>query len=35
MKRLSIIMALAALLLPAMAQEVEVTSLQRLLDGVE
>ena len=28
-------MLLAAMLLPAMAQEVEVTSLQRLLDGVE
>ena len=35
MKRLTIIMLLAAMLLPAMAQEVEVTSLQRLLDGVE
>ena len=35
MKRLPIILLLAAMLLPAMAQEVEVTSHQRLLEGVE
>lgn len=35
MKRLTIILALAAMLLPAMAQEVEVTSQRRLLEGVE
>ncbi len=35
MKRLMIVMALAAMLLPAMGQEVEVTSQRRLLDGVE
>ena len=35
MKRVAMIMLLAAMLLPAVAQEVEVTSLQRLLDGVD
>ena len=35
MKRLTIVMVLAAMLLPAMAQEVEVTSQRRLLEGVE
>ena len=35
MKRLTIVMALAAMLLPAMGQEVEVTSQRRLLEGVE
>lgn len=35
MKRVAMIMLLAAILLPAVAQEVEVTSLQRLLDGIE
>ena len=34
-KRLTIVLALAAMLLPAMAQEVEVTSQRRLLEGVE
>ena len=32
---MAMIMLLAAMLLPAVAQEVEVTSLQRLLDGIE
>ena len=35
MRRLIICLLLAAILLPAVAQEVEVTSRQRLLDGVE
>ena len=35
MKRLIFTIAVAALLLPAMAQEVEVASLSRLLEGVE
>lgn len=35
MKKLAIILALAAISLPVMAQEVEVTSLKRLLEGVE
>ena len=35
MKKRLIMFALAAMLLPAMAQEVEVTSRQRLLEGVE
>ena len=35
MKRVAMIMLLAAMLLPAVAQEVEVTSLQQLLGGVE
>ena len=34
-KRLTIVMMLLALLLPAVGQEVEVTSRQRLLEGVE
>ena len=35
MKRIAIILTLAAMVLPAMTQEVEVTSRQRLLEGVE
>ena len=35
MKKLIVILLLAAMLLPAMAQEVEVTSQRRLLEGVE
>ena len=35
MKRFTVLMALAAIMLPVMAQEVEVTSLKRLLEGVE
>ena len=35
MKKLLIMLMLAAMLLPAMAQEVEVTSQRRLLEGVE
>ena len=35
MKKLTIVMVMAVLLLPAMAQEVEVVSRQRLLDGVQ
>ncbi|MBR5725466.1 MAG: hypothetical protein IKX56_01890 [Muribaculaceae bacterium] len=35
MKRLTIYLTLAAIMLPVMAQEVEVTSLKRLLEGVE
>ena len=35
MKKLTILIMLAALVMPAMSQEVEVTSQRRLLDGVE
>ncbi len=35
MKKLILLLLAAAMLLPAMAQEVEVTSQRRLLEGVE